>query len=74
MVCVNVSTLSDEYDALFEVKGLRKRTGWIIDYSYIGDNTDIGFFISSSGQVQYTSADVSDWVSTKLKFRATTTT
>jgi len=74
IVCVNVSTLSDEYDALFEVKGLKKRTGWIIDYSYIGDNTDIGFFISSSGQVQYTSPDVSDWVSTKLKFRATTTT
>jgi hypothetical protein len=74
MVCVNVLTTTDEYDALFEVKGLKKRSGWILDFTYIGDNTNIGFSINNSGQVQYTSINIPDWVSTTMKFRATTTT
>lgn len=74
MVCVNIITASDEYDALFELKGLKKKTSWIIDSSYIGDNLGIDFTISENGQIKYTSPNTSDWISTTIKFRATTLT
>lgn len=74
MVCVNILTTSDEYDALFELKGLKKRSGWIIDSKFIGDNTDISFSITSTGQIQYTSSNIPDWNNTTIKFRAVTTT
>lgn len=76
MVCVTITTDIDEYDALFEIKGLKKRTGWIIDSTYIGDNTGIDFSIESNitgGQIQYTSTNMANWVSTTMKFRALTT-
>ena len=74
MVCVNITTASDEYDALFELRGLKKKTSWIIDSSYIGDNLGIDFTIGNNGQIKYTSADTTDWISTTIKFRATTLT
>lgn len=74
MACVNVATLSDEFDALYEIRGLKKRTGWIIDCKYIGDDIGVDFTIRSDGQIQYTSTYQPDWLSTKIKFRALTTT
>lgn len=74
MICVNIITIDDEYDALFEIRGLKRKTGWIIDTNYIGDETGITFTIQSNGQVQYTSTDQANWVSTTMKFRALTTT
>lgn len=64
----------DMYDALYELKGIKKRTGWTIYSSYVGDDLDIDFYITSSGQIQYTSQNFVDWVSTIMKFRAFTTT
>ena len=74
MVCVNIITASDEYDALFELRGLKKKSSWIIDSSYIGDNLEIDFTIGDNGQIKYTSPNTLDWVSTTIKFRATTLT
>jgi hypothetical protein len=73
-MCVTTVTNDDELDALYEIKGLKKRTGWIIDIKHIGDNIDINFFITNNGQIQYTTANQVDWISTKIKFRALTTT
>ena len=74
MTCVNIITTSDEFDALYEIKGLRKRNGWIIDYKYIGDDVGINFYIKNDGQIQYTSLNNSNWLSSTIKFRALTTT
>lgn len=74
MACVNVNTVADEFDALYEIRGLKKRSGWIIDCKYIGDDIGIDFSIRLDGQIQYVSSNQPDWLSTKIKFRALTTT
>ena len=56
-----------------EIKGLHKKNGWIIDYNYIGDNVGMNFYIKSDGQIQYTSFNNTDWLSSSIKFRALTT-
>jgi hypothetical protein len=57
----------------FEIKGLQKTNGWVINTSFIGDVTDIEFSMTAGGQIQYTSPDIANWVSTIMKFRALTT-
>jgi len=72
--CVTITTTNDEYDCLYELKGIKKRTGWVLYVSEVGDNTGITFDITSSGQIRYTSSNMPSWVSGVFKFRATTTT
>jgi hypothetical protein len=72
--CVTVKTITTEYDAIFDIKALRKVNGWIIQSSYFGDNLGITFNITNIGQVQYTTSYVSDWIETKIKYRGLTTT
>jgi hypothetical protein len=74
IACVTITTTTTTYDALYELKGLNKNNGWNIYSSNIGDNVGITFYITSSGQITYTSTNISNWVSTKIKFRAMTTT
>ena len=73
-LCVTMTTIDDQYDTLFDIKGIKKRSGWIIVYDSIGDYTGINLTITSGGQVQYTSTNSSGWISTIMKFRAFTTT
>ena len=73
MVCITITTLTDSIESLFEIKGLRKSSGWIIDTSFIGDNAGIDFSINNVGQVQYTSSNINDWTSSTMKIRAITT-
>lgn len=74
IVCVTIQTLSTQLDALFDIKGLKKSSGWIISSTYLGDDVGIIFTIDSQGQVMYTSTNISQWVSTIMKYRALTTT
>lgn len=75
MATITVNTLSDIYDSLFEIKGLKKSLGWVIYTNSVGDDTGIAFSIdNSTGQIYYTSSNHIDWISTKIKFRAITTT
>lgn len=74
IVCVTVVTYNDEFDTLYEFKGLRKNSGWLLNTSYIGDNINIKFNITQYGQIQYTSPNIYNWMSTTIKFRAMTTT
>lgn len=74
VICVTITTLTDEFDALFDLKGLKKKENWLFMAScYIGDNVGIRFSMTNEGQVQYTSTNIIDWVSTVMKFRAMTT-
>jgi len=75
-VCIMKSTGTNLY-ANFDIKGIQKDIGdWAINTNFIGDNTGIVFTVSnvnSKGQIQYISEDLSNWVSTTFKFKATTT-
>jgi hypothetical protein len=73
IVCVTIETTTNSLDSLFEIKGLRKSSGWILNVSYVGDNSGITFSITSFGQIQYTSTNITDWISNIMKFRALTT-
>ena len=74
MATVTITTLSDIYDSLFELKGLKKSSGWALYSNHFGDDTGVEFTINNSGQIYYTSELITDWISTKIKFRAFTTT
>ena len=75
-VCIMKSAGQNLY-ANYDIKGVQRDIGdWVINTTFIGDNTGIVFNISnvnSKGQIQYISEDLSNWVSTTFKFKATTT-
>jgi hypothetical protein len=75
-VCIMKSAGQNLY-ANFDIRGIQKDIGdWSINTNFIGDNTGIVFSISnvnSKGQIQYISEDLTNWVSTTFKFKATTT-
>lgn len=74
LLCATIITDSDELDTLYELRGLKKKSGWILNTSYIGDYTNIKLSITTNGQVQYTTPNIPNWVSTIFKFKAMTTT
>ena len=62
------------YYANYDIRGVQKDSNdWVINVSFVGDNTGIVFTIDDNGQIQYTSSNVSQWQSTAIKFRANTT-
>lgn len=73
-LCITVTTTTDELDSLYTVKTLKKSSGWIIDYTSIGDSLAITLNINNSGQVLYSSPYFLNWVSTEMHFRGLTTT
>jgi hypothetical protein len=72
--CITVVTDTEEYDSLYELKGIKKRTGWVLYSSNVGDDTGVTFSITTLGQIQYTSTNVVNWIESVFKFKATTTT
>jgi hypothetical protein len=72
-MCVTVTTTTTSLDSLYEIKGLRKSSGWTLYMSYVGDNVGITFSITSLGQIQYISSNKINWMSTTMKFKALTT-
>jgi hypothetical protein len=59
--------------ALFELTGIQKGASWEMTSVYTGDETNITFTITSSGQIQYTSGNETGFISNDMKFRAYTT-
>jgi hypothetical protein len=63
--------------AYYNIKGVQKGTGvWVINTTHVGDIVGVTFSISnvsSSGQIQYTSKNKTDFTSGLVKFRALTT-
>jgi hypothetical protein len=59
--------------ANFQLRGINKEGTWTMNSAFIGDNnTGITFTITSAGQVQYTSTNISNYTSSALKFKADT--
>lgn len=60
--------------AIYEIKGIQKDSGWSINYSHIGDSSNIVFGITPIGQVQYKTPDFGgNFKELDFRFRATTT-
>ena len=70
MVSVIVVTATEKITAGYDLKGIRLSDYWQMNSGYIGENTGIIFNITDSGQIQYTSTNIPDWISTTIKFRA----
>jgi hypothetical protein len=72
-VSVGIDADESQY-AVYRLMGIQKNGQWTLNASYTGDQiTDIAFGINSSGQLQYTSLNISGWSATTIKFRAFTT-
>jgi len=55
----------------FDIRGIQLVSGWEITSNDIGDETGIHFNITNSGQIQYTSNSIGNWLSTTIKFKTT---
>ena len=54
----------------FHIRGVNKGTDWEIIKTYVGDDTGIEFYITTGGQLQYTTPNISGFVSCTFKARA----
>lgn len=58
------------YFAQYSIDGVQNDNGWIIEETYIGDNTGLDFSINNDGQIQYMSPNHINWASTIIRFTA----
>jgi hypothetical protein len=75
IVSVSILTTGDVANkyAFYNLKGVHKNGTWTLTSSFVGDITGITFSITSSGQIQYTTTNTTDFVSNTIKYRALTT-
>ena len=72
-VSVHIETLSGTIDSGYELKGLQTNNKWLINSTFMGEQSNIIFSITNNGQIQYTSSNIDNWISTTMKFRALST-
>ena len=72
LVTVSIDATTDLFE-VFELIGIQKASGFDMAVSGAGDNSGVSFSITSAGQVQYTSSNISGFVSNKIAFRASVT-
>jgi cytoskeletal protein CcmA (bactofilin family) len=75
-VSVNIITSAGpNLAACYELKGVQKDTSgsWVINTSFIGDNTGVTFHIDNLGNIKYTSTSIGNFLSSTFKFKANTT-
>jgi hypothetical protein len=56
--------------AQYTVEGIQTDIGWNINQTSLGDTTGITFSILSTGQIQYTSTNQTNWSSTTMRYNA----
>ena len=69
---IYINATSSLYE-VFTLRGIQKGSSWDLSVTSNGDNSGIVLSITSAGQVQYTSTNVSGFSSNTMKFRARTT-
>jgi hypothetical protein len=73
IVAVSLTATSGNLYAQYRLYGLQKATGsWVMNSSFIGDNTGVVFSMSNTGQVQYTSTNIPAFVDNIMTFEART--
>ena len=71
IVNVKLVTISSNLNAQYYIEGTQTNSGWIINDSSFGDATGITFTITSTGQIQYTSTNQTNWISTTINYTVT---
>lgn len=71
-VSVSIDATSDLFES-FRLMGIQKGASWEMAVESLGDNSGVTFTISAAGQVEYTSTNISGFVTDTIRFRATTT-
>ena len=66
---VFIDATSDLFE-VFELRGVQKSASWDLSVNSTGDLSLVEFTITSSGQIQYTSATYAGFVAGLMKFRA----
>lgn len=69
---VSIDATSDLYES-GKIMAIQRGSDWVISVSSNGDNSQVLFDISASGQLQYKSANLPGFVSGTLKVRALST-
>jgi len=73
---IEYSIAIDATGDIFEsgtIEAIQTNAGWLLSVTSTGNNTQVLFDINSSGQLQYTSANIPGFISGTLKARATVT-
>jgi hypothetical protein len=73
IVSVSIATTSNNLNSGYELKGILLDGGYVLNSTWIGEDTGIKFSITPNGQVQYTSSNLNNWTSSIIKFKAITT-
>ena len=72
IVSIEIDADSDLFEEI-QILGIQKGSDWDISIQSTGDDTLINLSITSSGQMQYTSANYAGFSSGEINFRAITT-
>lgn len=72
LVSVTIVATANLYE-VFELVAIQKGSSWDMAISSTGDDSGIVFSITTAGQVQYTSTNVTGFTSDTMKFRAIST-
>jgi hypothetical protein len=73
IVSVTILAESGNLYAYYNIKGVQKNGNWVLNSSFVGDITGFTFSINGSGQIQYTSTNITNFTSSYVNFRALTT-
>lgn len=69
IVHVVIDATTDSFE-VFKLSGVQKAASWDMAVVSVGDESGVVFSITSSGQIQYSSANSAGFVSNSMKFRA----
>jgi hypothetical protein len=72
LVSVFVDATSDLFET-FTLTGIQKGSDWEMSVQAVGDESGLAFTITTAGQIQYTSTNISGHSATAVRFRAITT-
>lgn len=72
LVSVSIDATTD-LNEVFELLGVQLASGFVMSVTSEGEDSGVVFSITSAGQVQYTSTNVTGFVTDTIKFRAITT-
>jgi hypothetical protein len=68
VVAVSVDATLDLFEE-FEIRGIRRASGWVISVSSVGDNSNVTFDMNSSGQLVYSSGSYPGFVGLSMAYR-----
>ncbi len=72
LVSVSIDATVPLYET-FELLGIQKTSGFVMAVDSVGDNSGVVFSITSDGKIQYTSSDITGFLTNEIQFRSQVT-